>query len=144
MDDKKINIYKPLCVVLAGATAFSLKGNYDNTKQISSLKADVSSLSEDYSELETEYDSLLEEAEAETVYAAPSSSSYNYNSVHEDATDSTHIAYVYRVMGDTEVYHTDRNCYHIRDKADSALIAFPLDEAKESGLRKCSHCKPLY
>lgn len=157
MSDNKINIYKPLCVVLAATTIFSFKGNLDNTKEVSTLKSDISELSEDYRSLEAQYDTLVDQqisSESEVVASEQSGSAqssqyaHNVTPIYPDVTTQNTIlpgtVYVWRISGSTEVYHTSRDCYHIRDKADSDVLTITIDEAEQEGLRKCSHCKPLY
>ena len=138
MSDNKPNIYKPLCAVLAATTVFSAKGNFDNSREITSLKTDLSQLSDNYASLENDYE-ILTEQQAEV-----DSQEYYSNHTYTPA-EGTQIGdiYVWRVTGETEVYHTSRECHYIKDKPSSGVLRITYDEAQDEKLRLCSSCTPI-
>lgn len=145
MSDNKPNIYKPLCAVLAATTVFAAKGNFDNSREISSLKTDLSQLSDSYASLETDYEVLSEQqSEVSLQVDTPNYySNHTYTPADEDFYGPIGDIYVWRVTGGTEVYHTNRNCHYIKNKSSSDVLKISYNEAQNEGLRLCSDCVPI-
>lgn len=133
-DNKKFNIFKPICALLVATNIVQAKGTIDNTDKVTTLNADMSELTENYtklsksySQLETEYKDLLDKQKEEEQSL---SNTQPMQYAIEDMVVRTRTG---------KKYHRP-TCRFVKDKPDTTTLS--REDAERANLKPCDICNP--